>query len=478
MNKAISTNMLSPFLSDRRGFLSHLAGAGLGLLGLATVAEGRAAPAVSHPMAPRSPHFTPRAKRVLHIFANGGPSAMDTFDPKPALAKYAGQPLPAHYNTQNPTAGAMPSPFAFKRYGESGLACSELFADLAAAHADELCVIRSLYTDTPIHEASLRMMNTGSLVVPRPSLGSWVTWGLGTENRNLPGYVSLVPSGLPFIGEDNWQSSFLPNVFQGTYVATNREAGKPLIDNLVNPRLSRETQTRQMALVEQMNARHFERNADYAELMSGIHNYQTAFRMQVEATDAFDISKEPESVRKLYGDTPNGRQLLVARRLLERGVRFVQAWHGPGQPWDSHNDLEKSHRRLAKESSQGITALLTDLKSRGLLEDTLVVWGGEFGRTPLAQIEPGKAGNTGGRDHNPFGFTMWMAGGGVKGGTTYGATDDFGFKAVENRVHVHDLHATILHLLGFDHQRMTYHHAGRDFRLTDVHGHVIQDVLA
>jgi uncharacterized protein (DUF1501 family) len=232
-----------------------------------------------------------------------------------------------------------------------------------------------------------------------------------------------------------------------------------------------------MALVEKMNARHFERNADYPELMSSIHNYQTAFRMQVEATDAFDISKEPETMRKLYGDTPNGRQLLVARRLLERGVRFVQAWHGKGQPWDSHKEIAKDHRRLAKESSQGITALLTDLKALGLLEDTLVIWGGEFGRTPLAQIEPGKAGNTGGRDHNPLGFTMWMAGGGVKRGFTYGATDEFGFKAVENRVHVHDLHATILHLLGFDHERMTYHHAGRDFRLTDVHGQVIREIL-
>ena len=459
----------------RRQMLARLGGGGLGLLGLGNVLfqDHALGAASTHPLAPKPPHFPAKAKRVIHIFCNGGASQMDTFDPKPALQKWAGKPLPLHYSTENPTFGAMPSPFSFNRYGQSGLECSEIFAQLAQAHADDLCVIRSMHTDQSIHENALMMMNTGSLVVPRPSLGSWITYGLGTENQNLPGYVVLVPKGLPVRGEENWKSSFLPGAYQGTYVATDRADGK-FIDNLRNARLGSNAQSAQMKLLGALNQHHVETRDDDPALAARIHNYETAFRMQMEATDAFDLTQEPESIRKMYGDGPQNKQMLLARRLIERGVRFVQVWHGREQPWDSHKDLEKEHRKLAAECVQGITALLSDLKSRGMLEDTLVMWAGEFGRTPTAELN----GASNGRDHNRYGFTTWMAGGGVKGGLAYGSTDEFGFAAVENRVHVHDLHATILHLMGFDHERLTYEHAGRNFRLTDVHGHVVKDLLS
>lgn len=463
---------------SRRQMLAGLGGGGLGLLGLGNVLmQDSALGASNHPLASRQPHFRAKAKRVIHIFANGGASQMDTFDPKPALNQWAGKPLPVHFGTENPTFGAMPSPFTFARYGQSGLECSELFAKLAAAHADDLCVVRSMYTDQSIHENALMMMNTGALVVPRPSLGSWITYGLGTENQNLPGYVVLVPNGLPVRGEENWKSSFLPGAFQGTYVATARKDGK-FLDNLSNAKLGANEQSAQMRLLGSLNARHLRNREDDADLQARIHNYETAFNMQMEATDAFDLSQEPEHIRKMYGDGPQNQQMLLARRLVERGVRFVQVWHDREQPWDSHNKLEEQHRQKAQQCEQGITALLTDLKARGMLEDTLVLWAGEFGRTPTAEISADKGTAQGGRDHNRFGFSIWMAGGGVKGGLTYGATDEFGFEAVENRVHVHDLHATILHLTGFDHERLTYHHAGRDFRLTDVHGKVVKNLIA
>ncbi len=456
------------------------------MLGLSSVlaqdqALGTSATALSgaetHPLTPRKPHFPARAKRVIHIFANGGPSQIDTFDPKPALEKWAGQSLPLHLHTENPTLGAMPSPYSFAKYGSSGLDCSEILAPFAREHADELCVIRSMFTDQSIHENALMMMNTGSLVVPRPSLGSWITWGLGSENQNLPGYVVLVPHGLPVRGEENWKSSFLPGAYQGTYIATKPKKDRPLIENLKNQQLDRTDQAAQMDLLGKLNRRHLaERDGD-PDLLARIFNYETAFRMQMEATEAFDLSREPQWVRDSYGDSPQNQQLLLARRLVERGVRFVQVWHGREQPWDSHKNLEGAHRKLAAESVQGMTALLSDLKSRGLLEDTLVLWGGEFGRTPTAEFSVSQGKAQGGRDHNRYGFTVWMAGGGVKGGMTHGQTDEFGFRAVENRVHVHDLHATMLHLLGFDHEQLTYHHAGRDFRLTDVHGHVVKPIL-
>lgn len=470
----------SPPLSRRE--LLRRCGAGFGTVGLAAllgdVAARAAAPRAEDPLAPREPHFRPRARRVIQILANGGPSQMDTFDPKPELTRLHGRRLPIHLETERPTATALGSPFTFRRYGESGLEVSELFAGLAERHADYLCVIRSMHTDTPVHENSLRLMNCGASIMARPSIGSWITYGLGTENRDLPGFVVLVPKGLPVAGADNWQSAFLPGSYQGTYLETEDRPAERLIDHLRNPATSPAEQRAQLDLAAALNRRHLAGREDPA-LEARIHSFETAFRMQVAATDAFDIGREPAHVRELYGETPQARQMLVARRLVERGVRFVQVWHGTLQPWDSHDNIEKAHRRLAQESCQGITALLTDLKQRGLLEDTLVIWGGEFGRTPTVELSQGETvGPTLGRDHNHHGFTMWLAGGGVRGGLVHGATDDFGFRAVQDRVHVHDLQATVLHLLGLDHERLTYRHSGRDFRLTDVHGHVVRRLLA
>ncbi len=421
--------------------------------------------------------FRARAKYVIQILANGGPGQMDTFDPKPMLTKYHGRRLPLHFATERPTGAALGSPFKFDRYGECGMEVSELFAPLARRHADDLCVIRSMHTDTPIHENSLRLMNCGASTMARPSIGAWVTYGLGTENQNLPGFVVLVPSGMPVAGADNWQSSFLPGSYQGTYIETLNKRPQDLIENLRNPHLTARAQRAQLDFVQQLNRGHLAARQDDA-LEARIHCYETAFRMQTAATDAFDIDREPKSIRDLYGDSAQAKQMLIARRLVERGVRFVQVWHGTLQPWDSHNNIEPEHRKLAGESCQGLTALLTDLKQRGLFEDTLVIWGGEFGRTPTVELtQDNNLKPTAGRDHNNHGFSMWLAGGGVKGGTVHGATDEFGFHAVEDRVHVHDLQATVLHLLGLDHTKLTYRHSGRDFRLTDVHGEVVAELL-
>ena len=450
-------------------------GAGFGTLGLidllARADEG-------NPLTVKAPHFRPRAKYVIQILANGGPAQMDTFDPKPELTKYHGQRLPIHLETERPTSTALGSPFSFARYGRCGLEASELFAPLAEKHADDLCVIRSMHTDTPIHENSLRLMNCGASIMARPSIGAWITYGLGTENQNLPGFVVLVPKGMPVAGADNWQSSFLPGGYQGTYIETQDKKAAQLIEDLHNPVLAPDEQAAQLDFVTRLNRKHLATRHEPA-LEARIHSFETAFRMQTAATDAFDIEREPAHIRALYGDTAQAKQMLIARRLVERGVRFVQVWHGTLQPWDSHNNIATEHRKLAAESCQGIVALLTDLKSRGLLDETLVIWGGEFGRTPTVELSQGeKVSPTAGRDHNNHGFTMWLAGGGTKGGTVYGATDEFGFKAVENRVHVHDLQATVLHLLGLDHTRLTFRHSGRDFRLTDVHGEVVRALLA
>ena len=469
----------SPPLLSRREMLRKC-GAGFGAIGLAALLSETHARAAenSDPLAPRPPHFPARAKYVIQILANGGPSQMDTFDPKPVLTRYHGRRLPIHLETERPTSTALGSPFKFQRYGQSGLEVSELFGALAAKHADDLCVIRSMHTDTPIHENSLRLMNCGASIMARPSIGAWITYGLGSENRNLPGFVVLVPKGMPVAGADNWQASFLPGTFQGTYIETQDKAAADLIEHLRNPAFKPAAQRAQLDLAAALNRRHLAARHDPA-LEARIHSFETAFRMQTAATDAFDIEREPLPVREMYGDTPQARQMLIARRLVERGVRFVQVWHGTLQPWDSHDKIEQGHRKLAAESCQGITALLTDLKQRGLFDETLVIWGGEFGRTPTVELSQGeKVGPTAGRDHNHYGFTMWLAGGGAKGGLVHGATDDFGFRAVENRVHVHDLQATVLHLLGLDHERLTYRHSGRDFRLTDVHGRVVKELLA
>jgi hypothetical protein len=447
----------------------------LGLLPSSAVAEG-----FTSPLAPKQAHFPAKAKRVIHIFANGGPSHVDTFDPKASLDQYAGKPLPMeNLPTERKTGAAFPSPYKFKRYGQSGIEVSEIFPHVAES-IDDIAVIRSMHADIPNHEPSLLLMNCGEARLIRPSLGSWVTYGLGSENQNLPGFIAMCPGGYPIQESQNWQSGFLPGVYQGTYIDTQHTRIEQLIENIKNNYTSRPEQRAQLDLLQQLNERHRAKRRDDAQLEARIQSFELAYRMQMVASDAFDSTKEPEAVRKMYGEGTQARQLLIARRLLERGVRFVQVWHGSGQPWDNHDDIEVNHRNLAKDCDQAIGALLKDLKQRGMLKDTLVVWGGEFGRTPTVELpKPGSnAGKINGRDHNHHGFSMWLAGGGVRGGYVHGATDEFGFQAVENKVHVHDLHATILWLLGFDHEKLTFRHAGRDFRLTDVHGHVVHELLA
>ncbi len=432
------------------------------------------------PLAPREPHFKAKAKRVIHLFMNGGPSQVDTFDPKPALAKYAGKPLPTeNLRTERKTGAAFPSPFQFRKYGQSGIEVSEIFQNVAQS-IDDIAVIRSMHADVPNHEPSLLLLNCGDARSVRPSMGSWLTYGLGTENQNLPGFIAMCPGGYPIQESQNWQSAFLPGIFQGTYIDTQHKDIEKLVENIKNHQSSLEGQRKQVDLIRALNLRHARTRQNDAQLEARIQSFELAYRMQIDATDAFDISREPEHIRRMYGEGTQARQILIARRLVERGVRFVQVWHGAGQPWDNHDDLEVNHRRLARECDQAIGALIKDLKQRGMLEDTLVIWGGEFGRTPTVELPtPGSnAGKINGRDHNHYGYTTWLAGGGVRPGCVHGATDEFGFQAVENKVHVHDLQATIMALLGFDHEKLTYRHAGRDFRLTDIHGQVVRSLIA
>lgn len=465
---------------SRRELLAR-SGTGFGMLGLAgLVAEGAAAAQESAPsergrgaLAPKSPQFKARAKQVVHLFMNGGPSQVDTFDPKPMLSKQHGQPLPASLRTERKTGAAMRSPFEFKKYGKSGLEVSDLFAKTATACADDLCVIRSMQADVPNHEPSLLLMNCGDSRLPRPSMGSWVTYGLGSENQNLPGFIAMCPGGLPVSGVQNWRSAFIPGAYQGTYIDTQHSDIQKLIENIRNTGANPEEQRKQVDLIRLLNERHQRTREADNRLETRIQSFELAYRMQFEATDAFDIEKEPQYVKDLYGPGTQARQLLITRRLLERGVRFIQVWSGAGQPWDNHDGLEAAHRALSVQWDQAIAGFLTDLKQRGMLDETLVQWGGEFGRTPVAELPA-----LSGRDHNHYGFSVWLAGGGARGGYAHGATDDFGFSAVTDPVHVHDLHATMLHLLGFDHTQLTYRYAGRDFRLTDVHGHVVKALLA
>jgi hypothetical protein len=478
--------MGSEGLFSRREALCRC-GMGLGALALANLmgeaglltSTASAADAL-HPLAPRQPHFPARAKRVIHLFMNGGPSHVDTFDPKPALAKYAGKPLPfENLKTERKTGAAFPSPFKFQKHGKSGIEISEIFPHVAES-ADDLCVIRSMHADVPNHEPSLMLMNSGEARLIRPSVGSWVTYGLGSVNQNLPGFISMCPGGYPIQESQNWQAGFLPGAYQGTYIDTKHTSVEKLIEHIRNKNVSLEQQRRQLGLLRQLNEQHRKERVQDPQLDARIQSFELAYRMQVEAAEVFDVTREPKYIQDMYGPGVQGRQMLIARRLIERGVRFVQLWHGPGQPWDTHDDLETRHRELARECDQAIGALLKDLKQRGLLDETLVIWGGEFGRTPTVELpSPGaNAGKINGRDHNHYGFSMWLAGGGARGGTVYGATDEFGFAAAENKVHVHDLHATILYLLGFDHERFTYRYAGRDFRLTDVHGRVVKELIA
>ena len=477
-------------LMSRRAALCQ-AGTGMGVLGLlglladsgclGTAAQaggpggGKEASPIRGSLFPRAPHFPAKVKHVIHIYLNGGPSQVDTFDPKPLLKRYEGKMLPqGNLTTERKTGTALPSPFRFKKYGQSGIEVSEIFAR-TAEHIDDICVIRSMRANTPNHEQSMRLMNCGDERLSRPSMGAWVTYGLGSENQNLPGFIAMCP-GLPVADVSNWRAAFLPGVYQGTYIDTRRSRVEELIENIQNASVTQVDQRRQLDLLNELNGLHLEPRAEDDALESRIASFELAYRMQMAATDAFDVEQEPSYVREAYGPGTQARQLLIARRLIERGVRFVQLYHGDVQPWDSHDQIEANHRKLAQECDQAIAALLGDLKQRGLFEETLVLCGGEFGRTPAVEMVNGKPAM--GRDHNHWGFSVWLAGGGIKGGIVHGATDEFGYKAIEKPVHVHDLHATILHLLGFDHTRLTHRYAGRDFRLTDVHGEVVRDILS
>src|SRR5262249_33231018 len=390
--------------------LLRRSGMGFAMLGLTGVLSdngrllagiGEPAAGYKNPLAERPPHFAAKAKRVIHLFMNGGPSHVDTFDPKPSLQKYAGQNLPTpNLATERKTGVAFPSPFKFQKYGESGIEVSELFAHTAQS-IDDIAVIRSMHADVPNHEPSLMLMNCGEARLIRPSMGSWVTYGLGSENQNLPGFIAMCPGGYPIQETQNWQSAFLPGAYQGTYIDTKNTDVEKLIENIKNKSLPLAEQRRQLDLLKELNERHQKRRESDAQLEARIQSFELAYRMQLDATDAFDISREPLAVREMYGDVVQARQILIARRLLEKGVRFVQVWHGQGQPWDSHDDIEVNHRRLAKECDRAIGALLRDLKQRGMLDETLVIWGGEFGRTPTVELPtPGaNAGKVNGRDH-------------------------------------------------------------------------------
>ena len=452
----------------RRQFLQR-AGMGFGALSLAGLfGEGlfSAASAMEAEanLLPKTPPLPAKAKHVVHIFAQGAPSHVDTWDYKPALAKLDGQPIPGLDGL------AMASPFKFSKKGKSGIEVSEVFPHIGE-QVDDLCVIKSMFTDIPAHEVATIMMNTGSRLV-RPSLGSWVLYGLGSENQNMPGFVSLRPGGTPPGGTANWQSSFLPGLYQGVSVNTKVPTLNQLIENIRNPNTPLPEQRRQLDLVHKLNELHSQNMQKEAQLEARLEAFEMAFKMQTEATDAFDLNKESAATREAYGRTSQGNQLLIARRLIERGVRFVQVWAGG---WDHHQDLEEKLADRAKDIDKPLAAFIQDLKQRGLFDETLVVWGGEFGRTPTRDRN---GGDNPGRDHNAKAFTTILAGGGVRGGMTYGETDEYGNAAVKDKVHVHDLHATILALLGFDHKKLTYRYNGRDFRLTETYGEIIKPIFA
>ncbi len=456
-------------ITHRRNFLKS-AGGGFGALAANALLASE-----------QKPHFAPKAKSVIFLFMYGGPSQVDTFDPKPALEKWNGKPVPVYregdsFFTGETKPTAMPSPWNFQRHGESGLAISELYPHLSQC-ADELCVIRSMHADSNNHGPALSQMNTGFILPGYPTMGSWIGYGLGSENENLPDYVVLLDKqGAPVNGAINWSNGFMPARYQGTPF---RPSGPPIAYLNRAQGVSQEDQRARLDLLREWNRDYAQKNPGQSELEARLESYELAFRMQMHAPEVTDLSQESKAMKDAYGLEDSftghfGRNCLLARRMVERGVRFVQVYSGGDQgpsAWDAHKDLKGNHARQCRQTDRPIAALLTDLKQRGLLDETLVIWGGEFGRLPTHQ-------GSAGRDHNPFGFSMWMAGGGIKGGMAYGATDEFGYRAAENKMHVHDLHATILHLLGLDHQRLTYRHNSRDFRLTDVHGKVCQDILA
>jgi len=462
----------------RRTMLQRSA-AGFGYLALQSLLARTEVQAVEeNPLAPKTPQFPARAKRIVFIFMKGGPSHVDTFDPKPLLQRDDGKPYPFKQPRVQfaETGKLLKSPWSFKQYGQSGLPVSELFPNVAQ-HVDDLCIIRSLYGTNPAHGGACLKLHTGSDTQVRPSMGSWVLYGLGSENENLPGFLTICPT-LAHGGVNNWGAAFLPAYTQGTPIGNaSIPSDKALVRHIRNDLVSSEAQRKQLDFLAKMNREQLELTGPDLALEGRINSFELAYRMQSTMPEAQDVNSESEATKKLYGmDQPVtanfGRQCLMARRFLERGVRFVQVTHSDGEvQWDQHSALYKGHTKNAAEVDKPIAGFLTDLKSRGLLEDTLVLWGGEFGRTPTAQGGDG-------RDHNPNGFTMWMAGGGVKPGIAYGATDDYGYFAQEDKVHIHDLHATILHLLGLNHEKLTYKYAGRDFRLTDVEGRVVKEIFA
>lgn len=460
----------------RSGSIAGMTGlaAAMADTGRLTAAVDSVSPGVVSPW-----HLIARAKRVIFLFMNGAPSHVDTFDPKPALAKHEGEQPTGKLYKPSSGSGFMPSPFRFSKHGESGVVMSELFPHLAH-HADDLCVIRSMHTNVPNHEPGLLMMHCGNLQPIRPCLGSWASYGLGSENRNLPSFIALSP-GRPVVGPQLWSSSFLPGEHQGVSVDTNDMDVEKLIANIRSTTVSPSQQRSQLDLLLKLNQLHSEQRQREAMLNEQVQAMEMAWMMQGEASEAFDISRETETTQQRYGSTPYGQSCLLARRLCERGVRFVQVYYvtkSGKQPWDTHSANNTKHRELCADSDKATAALLHDLKLRGLLEDTLVVWTGEFGRTPYSQLDKKKNKKNAGRDHHHTAFTTVLAGGGVKGGLMYGQSDEFGMNAVENRVHVHDLHATILHLMGIDHTQLTYRYSGRDFRLTDVHGEIVHDIIS
>ncbi len=472
-------NAALPFQTSRRSLLQNSA-SGFGYLALsAMMAQQKGvASGVENALAARKPHFPARAKRVIFLFMKGGPSHVDTFDPKPLLTRDHGGKYPfAEPRIKFAETGKLlKSPWSFKQYGQSGLPVSELFPNVAQC-VDELCIIRSMHGTNPAHGGALLKLHTGSDTQVRPSMGSWVTYGLGTENENLPGFITICPT-LAHGGVNNWGAAFLPAYCQGTPIGNAAVASdQAQVKHIRNPKLSADVQRQQLNLLAEMNQDHLGVAGMNQALEGRINSFELAFRMQMAMPDAQNVDSETAATKKLYSMenpiTANfGRQCLMARRFIERGVRFVQVTHSDSEvQWDQHGALYKNHSKNAAEVDKPIAGLLKDLKSRGLLDDTLVIWGGEFGRTPTAQ-------GTDGRDHNPHGFTMWLAGGGVKRGISHGATDDYGYYAQENKVHIHDLHATILALLGINHERLTYRYAGRDFRLTDVEGHVVKEIFS
>ena len=424
---------------------------------------------------PKLPHFAPKAKRVIQLFMPGGPSQVDTFDYKPMIARHAGQRPKTvdRKSLRNTTNGLLPSPFGFQQYGQCGKWVSDIFPHTAKC-VDDICFIHSMHTDIPEHAGAILMFNLGHLQPTRPSLGSWLCYGLGSENQELPGFVALSPHAQPRGKAANWGSAFLPGAYSGVYANIASMKADSVLRDLKNPVLLRAAQREQADLLSQLNRFDLERQEQDQKLESSIQAMEMAFKMQFAVPEAFDITSESKTTLEMYGDSQYAKGCLLARRLVERGVRMVQLSHsvdGYDITWDTgHGDI-LHHRELARQCDQGIAALIVDLKQRGLFDETLVIWGGEFGRAPTSEGQTG-------RDHDHYGFTVWMAGGGVKPGFSYGETDEFGCSAVKDRVHVHDLHATILHLMGLDHEQLTYRYSGRDFRLTDVHGKVIHDVLA